>query len=223
MSRKFPFGYIMEDRLIQLFDRLNDRYWNGKLPPRHVQYRPMTRYMGLCSRSKPVIWVDVFRHHSARHLTETLLHEAVHSAEPPYICGLLHHNRGFFEEAEHVLRKDAPPGFLWGAFVEWPLDPVIVPARLEHLRQALTKLVRRSTVGPHKAEERRSVPEATIVREFRRAATRCVWKDAYWTLGAKFGLIDISGNPLVRRARQLLDIGKDAYFGEVALNSQIFG
>lgn len=214
MRLTFPVDYLMEEPLTKLFDRLNKRYWDGKLPPHRVRDRFMSRFvLGKCDRSKRMIWVEVFKHRSFRHLSETLLHEAVHVAERPDDCGMLHHGRGFWEEAENVLRKDAPPGFLLGACVEWPLDPIIFPARLKLCRQAFTKLLRAFAVGSSEAESRRSAPPSRIVQEFRRAATRyAIWKDAYWTLGAKFGLIDVFGKPLEGRARQLIALGKDAYY-----------
>jgi hypothetical protein len=71
-----------EKRLQRLFQRYNQKFWNGRLAGWMVQDSPdIPSIYGYCSSSKTKrIYVRVEAHKSDRHVRATLIHEMAHAA-----------------------------------------------------------------------------------------------------------------------------------------------
>jgi len=88
---------LVEDReLRRLYDKLNQQYFGGKLPPAQIEWSTRMRIAGSCRPDKPEIRLSVSYHtYYPEEIESTLLHEMLHILFPK-------HDRNFRRAAENL-------------------------------------------------------------------------------------------------------------------------
>jgi hypothetical protein len=111
-ARSLDKGTVFPSDLQRLFDELNEKHWNGKLPTVPLRFARLGRALGTCG--KRGIYID--RRHIASvpwrqsknllidSVEDTMLHEMAHLATPGS-----NHGRAFRREGKRVGLRDVDP------------------------------------------------------------------------------------------------------------------
>ncbi|MEK7469274.1 MAG: SprT-like domain-containing protein [Planctomycetota bacterium] len=201
------------ERLSELFQKYNDRYWDGKVPPFLVQARPMKKSdgdcIGFCNSEDGRIVIDVGRHGSDRSVRRTLLHEMCHAADKTRSLSGLSHGYGFWAEVENLLRRGAPFQIGFSEMPGFNCPQLAIPRRFplcwREGQKFGKKRARRFPAGPNVI----NITEEMILGAFEDAALDLdCWHIAKFAVGAENGLVDVGLRPVNQWAERLLRRGR---------------
>ncbi len=204
-----------KQRLMRLFQHYRSLYWRGKLPNYRVIATALEPgCMGRCDRRKRVIEIDVVAHRgNSRELRATMLHEMAHAGAAKGSRG---HDMKFFAQLEMLLRKKAPVNISIADAGRVTSYSDLVPERFPLLKTKMDRLEkrRRNSLERFVRAQKinvRNISDDDIISDFRSAATQMTWKEAVLYVGIENHMVDESGRPLNRWARQLLSPARQEF------------
>jgi len=201
-----------QDRLERLFHRYDRLYFGGRLSNFSVLICDLREKnaVGRCERSKHKIYIDVDEHRKDREIRSTLLHEMCHAASTHG------HGHEFFAQIENLLSRKAPITISSpeaGAVAK--VYENIVPPRFPLARRAMLKAEAKRIRELNKKFPPGAVPiedVGDLTRQFEEDAAELEkWKYALVGVAGPFGLVDDSGRPLTKWAKQMFPKWKRAY------------
>ena len=206
-----------DQRLEKLFARYNRIYWRGRVPAYLVKMADLREAdcIAICLRRERRIFVDVDQHESDPEVRATLLHEMCHAAAK--YDRFRSHGHAFWQQLEALLHQGARIKVLDSEAPDLKIFAHAIPPKFRLCRMAITKLeslrqrqvdARAKRLGISHTEV---LSKQEIMDEFEDAAVELPWLKALFSVGGRYGLIDVGGKPTSRRTAKIIANGKKVH------------
>jgi hypothetical protein len=200
-------------RLQRLYDRYNQRFWDGRLQKYSLRVDDTLEFMGLCNTTQRLILINPTKHPTDTGVRSTLLHEIAHAAAPGD-----GHGYKFWAEVERLLQQGAPISV---GETEAPQLKLFIPQLIPPQFVLSRKAVGRVAAATTRKEERKArgeglptqaITEEDILGDFRNAASDgLTWNQARRAVGNAHGLLDVGGKPSSPWAAKMLQEARRAH------------